>query len=123
MDAYRFIREHIESVPHLEALMLLWNSRPVLWSCEELASRLYVVPTRVEWLLEDLLRLRLVGRTGESPKRYSYASRDEQQNHMMALVDTAYRRDVIGISRMIHSRESPAIREFARAFRFKKESD
>ena len=41
-DPYRFIHEHIDSVPHLEALILLWNSRPVGWTCDELASRLYV---------------------------------------------------------------------------------
>ena len=34
MNAYEFILENIDSVPQLEALVLLWNSRPVAWSCE-----------------------------------------------------------------------------------------
>lgn len=42
MDAYEFIRQSIDSVPHLEALMLLWNSRPAGWTPEELATRLYI---------------------------------------------------------------------------------
>src|SRR5690242_14919188 len=37
-----FILEKIDSVSHLEALLLLWNSRPKQWSPDEIASRLYV---------------------------------------------------------------------------------
>ena len=29
-EVYEFILDQIESVPHLEALLLLWNSRPQL---------------------------------------------------------------------------------------------
>lgn len=118
MDPYEFILEKIDSVPHLEALMLLWNSRPVGWTCEELASRLYIPLEKVNNLLRDLIRLQLIT---EAPPKYSYFPRSEDQNDMMRLVDEAYRRDVVRISNMIHSKESSAVREFARAFRFKKE--
>lgn len=57
IDAYEFILEKMDSVPHLEALILLWNSRPVGWTCEELASRLYVPSEKVNDLLRDLVRL------------------------------------------------------------------
>ena len=121
MDAYKFILENMESVPHLEALMLLWNSRPVRWTCQELASRLYISPEKVNDVVRDLLGLRLVM---ESPgPKYSYFPRSEDQDDMMLLVDAAHRRDLIRISTMIHSKTSSAVREFARAFRFKKERD
>ena len=42
VDVYEYILEKIDSVPHLEAVILLWNSRPVGWTADELASRLYV---------------------------------------------------------------------------------
>ena len=48
---YEFIYHNIDSVPHLEALVLLWNSRPVWWTCEELASRLYIPSDQVAHLL------------------------------------------------------------------------
>ena len=41
----------------------------------------------------------------------------------MAAVDTTYRRELIRVSRLIHSKPSAAVREFARAFRLKKERD
>jgi hypothetical protein len=123
MNVYEFILENIDSVPHLEALVLLWNSRPVGWTSEELASRLYIPGDKVGNLLADLVRLQLITRTEGSPAKYAYSPRSEDQNRMMRLVDEAYRRDLVRVSTMIHSKTSPAVRDFARAFRFKKERD
>src|SRR6185437_672391 len=123
MDAYDFILQHIDSVPHLEALMLLWNSRPVGWTCEELATRLYIPSEMVGDLLRDLVRLQWVSESHSLPARYSYFPPSNHQVEMMRQVDAAYRRDLVRISTMIHSKGSSAVREFARAFRFKKERD
>ena len=123
MDAYEFILKHIDSVPHLEALVLLWNSRPVGWTCEELASRLYIPPEKVNDLVRDLVRLQLIADSPTSPRKYSYHAQSEDQNEMMRQVDAVYRCDLVRISTMIHSKASPAVREFARAFRFKKERE
>jgi hypothetical protein len=123
MDAYDFILQHIDSVPHLEALMLLWNSRPVGWTSEELATRLYIPSEKVGDLLRDLVRRRWITESHSLPVRYSYFPGSEDQDEMMRQVDAAYRRDLVRISTMIHSKASSAVREFARAFRFKKERD
>jgi DNA-binding MarR family transcriptional regulator len=123
MDAYEFIRKSIDSVPHLEALMLLWNSRPAGWTPEELATRLYIPSEQVKHLLRDLVRLQLITQSQASPQKYSYSSESEDQNELMRQVDAAYRRDLVRISTMIHSKASSSVREFARAFRFKKERD
>jgi hypothetical protein len=123
MNAYEFILEKIDSVPQLEALVLLWNSRPVAWSCEELASRLYLPAEKVGDLVQGLVRLQLITKSEGPPQKYSYLPLSEEQNEMMRLVDSAYRRDLVRISNMIHSKTSPAVRECARAFRFKKERD
>lgn len=121
MDAYDFILQHIDSVPHLEALMLLWNSRPVGWTCEELATRLYIPSESVGDLLRDLVRLQWVSESPSQPARYSYLPHSEAQDEMMRQVEASYRRDLVRISTMIHSKTSPSVREFARAFRLKKE--
>jgi len=42
---------------------------------------------------------------------------------LMLQVEVAYRNELIRISRMIHAKAPAAVREFARAFRFKKERD
>jgi hypothetical protein len=120
---YEFIQENLDSVPQLEALMLLWNSRPVGWNCDELASRLYIPTEKVNGLLRDLVRMQLVAESQTDPPKYSYFPRSEEQNQLMHSIDTAYRRDLVRISTMIHSKASSAVREFARAFRFRKERD
>lgn len=122
-DVYDYIFENIDSVPHLEAVILLWNSRPVGWSAEELASRLYVPTERTGEILQDLMRQQLVQQTAGSPPRFSYLPHSDEQNEWMIRVDTAYRREIVRISTMLHSKASPSVREFARAFRFKKDRD
>ena len=123
MNAYEFLLKNIDSVPHLEALILFWNSRPVRWTCEEMTSRLYVPFERVGDVLCDLVRLQLVAESETTPPRFSYYSRSKEQDDMMRQVDEAYRRDLVRISTMLHEKASPAVRDFARAFRFKKEQE
>jgi hypothetical protein len=123
LDVYGYILEKIDSVPHLEAVILIWNSRPVAWTAEELASRLYVTTDRASEILQDLTRCQLVQQVVASPSKFSYFPRNEEQNEWMFRVDTVYRREIVRISNMLHSKASPSVREFARAFRFKKERD
>lgn len=120
-DPYEFIHEHLDSVPHLEALILFWNSRPVGWTGDELASRLYIPSEQVTGVIRDLVRLQIVQEHAGTPPRYSYFPRTDEQNELMRLVDDAYRRDLVRISTMLHSKASSPVREFARAFRFRKD--
>jgi hypothetical protein len=120
---YRFILEEIDSVPHLEALLLLWNSRPLPWTREKLAERLYVTPSAAQELAQDLVRQHFAVSSEEDVARYSYDSRAEQTNRLIATLDATYRRKVVRISTLIHSKPSSSLRDFARAFRFTKERD
>ncbi len=121
IDADRFILENLDSVPHLEALILLWNSRPVSWTREQLASRLYITPESVSQVLRDLERLQIVRQP--VPGQFTYATGSERRDELMRQVDHVYRKDLVRISTMIHSKASSAVREFARAFRLKKERE
>lgn len=123
MDPYKFILENIDSVPHLEALILLWNSRPVGWTEEELTSRLYAPSAQVSGIVRDLVRLHVVQQVPGNPPKFSYLARSDEQNELMRLVDDAYRRDLVRISTMVHSKASTGVREFARAFRLRKEKE
>lgn len=122
-DPYQFIHEQIDSVPHLESLILLWNSRPVGWTEEELASRLYIPPEQVKAVMRDLARLQFVQEIAGPPLKYSYLPRSEEQDDLLRGIDNAYRRDLVRISTMIHSKASSPVREFAKAFRFKKDRE
>ena len=123
VDVYGYILEKIDAVPHLEAVILLWNSRPVGWTAEELASRLYLPADNVVQILKDLVRQQLVQQTSSPPPKYSYLPRDAEQDEWMYKVDVAYRRELVRVSTMLHSKTSASVREFARAFRIKKDRE
>lgn len=119
----QFILSRIESVPHLEALLLVWRSKPKTWSAEQLAQWLYVKPALVRDIVDDLVRKRLLVAGPSSPDQYGYASEPEQQDHLIQAVQQTYQRELVRISNLIHSKPSAAVREFARAFRFTKERE
>lgn len=120
-EAFQFILDKIDSVPHLEALLLLWNTRPDRWSAEDLARRLYIRPHEARNLLADLNRDNIIVVTAESAEQFWYESKSEEQDRVIGLVDAIYRRQVVRVSTLIHSKASSAVRDFARAFRFTKD--
>jgi DNA-binding transcriptional regulator YhcF (GntR family) len=138
--ADRFIINRIDSVPHLEALLLLWRSRSEeqaseipqdraagnpptgIWSAEQLAKRLWIAPDAARNILRELERDQLIVATARGEERYCYQSEPERDRALQA-VETAYAREMIRISNMIHSKASAAVRDFARAFRFTKEQE
>jgi len=117
----QFIVEQIASVPHLEALLLIWNSRPKQWSVDEMAKALYVPYDVAEKVLDELSSRSLIVRAGEGGQFYGYESGFEERDVLLKNVDTTYRRELVRISGLIHSKASVAVRDFARAFRFKKD--
>lgn len=113
----QFILEEIDSVPHLEALLLFWRQRQHRWPIEEMAHSLYISVEATQAILQDLKQRGMVTWDDEC---YSYDPTFRHGN-LMEEVDRTYRRELVRISRMIHSKASPAVREFARAFKFKKD--
>lgn len=116
-ELYEFIFREIDSVPHLEALLQLWHSRPRTWSEPEMAERLFVNSAGARSILADLVRRGLVTASQEEPNAYSYSSSPENDRMVEALAQ-AHRTDLIRISTAIHSKASSGVREFARAFQF-----
>lgn len=121
-DVDQFLLSQIDTIPHLEALLLLWNSRPRPWSDEEMAGALFLAPESAKSILDDLVRLRLASlkSSGDTRETYCYAS-DSLRDQLLAAVDATYRRELIRVSRLIHSKPSAAVRAFARAFRLKED--
>ncbi len=120
-DVQRFIVDKIDTVPHLEALLLLWESRPKGWTEEEIAVRVYVPVERARAILQDLVRLRLAVAHTASTDVYRYDAAWDESSQTMPRVAETYGRQLVRVATLIHSKASPAVREFARAFQFKNE--
>jgi hypothetical protein len=115
----RFIMDRIDSVPHLEALLLMWRDRGQTSSAGKLAGQLWLNPEVTNNILEDLERLGFLERD-KSAGEYRYSS-DPETDRLVGLLNETYKRELIRVSTMIHSKASPAVREFAKAFRLKKD--
>jgi predicted ArsR family transcriptional regulator len=122
-EIYQFIFEHIDSVPHLEALLLLWNTRPAKWSPENVAKRLYIDRHAARELLQDLSREELIARVAETEEQFYYKTKSPERDRLIATVDETYRKELVRVSTLIHSKASSAVRDFARAFRFTKKRE
>ena len=117
----QFIAERIDSVPQLEALLLLWESPQRAWTEEELAARIYVSRPSAAQILQALERRQLVTAESAEATLYRYNPQWEPTGEVMPEVASAYRRHLVPLATFIHSRASTAVREFARAFDLKKD--
>ena len=113
----QFILDEIDSVPHLEALLLLWNSRPKQWAPDEMSKAIYISSEQTQSILQDLQNRKLAE---NDSGRFFYQS-SLGRDRLIDSLDRIYRREVVRVSTMIHSKASPAVRAFARAFRLKKD--
>jgi len=117
-DVLDFIYRRINSVPHLEALLLLWEKPLIVWTEEDISRRVYVSRDKARLILQDMGRNGFIVATAEVPGGYRYDQGwDEAQ--IMPRVAASYRKHLIHVSNLIHSKAaSEAVQEFARAFNF-----
>lgn len=118
-EVLRFVFENIDTVPHLEALLLIWQNASESWSADRLAARIYVSTAQADGILDDLHKRGFVSQ--EDSGSYRFASGWEEGQALMPRLAKIYSRNLIGVTRMIHSKGSASVREFARAFQIKKE--
>jgi len=123
-DALRFILTRIDSVPHLEALLLLYEQSVEHWSPELMAARLYVSTQRAKQILGDLERRKLAKLvSGASAAEYVYSPDSDATAQVMVEVVFAYRRRLTAVTMLIHAKGSISVQEFARAFDLRKEKE
>lgn len=115
----RFLLDSIDTVPHLEALLLLYQSPVTAWTVADLAARIYVNDKQASGILEDLTRRTLIVRLEQNPAKYQYSVRSAEQSALLDKVAQTYRSQLVQLTRFIHSNASGSVRDFARAFRLK----
>lgn len=115
-NVLRFIADRINSVPHLEALLLLWQNQDRGWTRDEIATRVYVGNETADRLLQDLVRDGMV-----KADPYRYATDWQEGIELMPQLAATYSRQLVRVAQLIHSKASLGVREFARAFQLKKD--
>jgi hypothetical protein len=116
-DLRDFILRHIDSVAQLEALLLLRQHPDHDWTVEELAGRLYIAPDQAMPLLRQIKEAGFI-ETVDDKCRYTGGS-IEQKETIDKLAEF-YSSHLVIVTNLIHSKPR-RIREFADAFRLKKD--
>jgi hypothetical protein len=116
----QFLAEKIDSVPQLEALLLMWENPQRAWSEDDVAARIYVSRQVAALILQSLQRQQLVT-VEAAPPQYRYNAQWDPTGEIIPEVAASYRRHLVPLATFIHSRASTAVREFARAFDLKKD--
>jgi DNA-binding MarR family transcriptional regulator len=118
-EVEQFLLAAIDTVPHLEALLLIFQNPAIVWSVAELAARIYVSDSQAAAVLDDLTRRQLIARVELAPPKYQFVARSTEQTELLDKVARAYRTQLVQVARFIHSKPSASVRDFARAFRLK----
>jgi len=113
----RLIAERIDSVPELEAILLLRGDGARTWRIDEVGQRLYVSTAVAGHILSTIAARGFCARDNE---QYRYAPETVELADVVDQLSAAYASDLIGITNMLHAKPGPSIREFADAFRMRR---
>jgi len=119
IDAVKhLIAEHIDSVPELEAILLLRRNRDREWTADAAGARLYVSTTVAEHVLAVLAAR---GFFASTSGRYRYAPATPWLEAAVDELAAAYSQHLVTVTHLIHSKPSGGVRQFAEAFDLRKD--
>jgi hypothetical protein len=116
-DLQDFILQYIDSITQLEALLLLRADPGGRWEPAHVARRLYAGEREVEAVLAGLCANDLLSCDHGI---YRYEPRTGDNRSLIDRLAAVYAKHLIPVTNMIHAKER-RIREFADAFRFRKD--
>jgi hypothetical protein len=116
----KFITEKIDSVAELETLLIMSDDEHRPWTVQEVAARLYTDISKAGHVLDALAKRELISAEGE-PARFRFRPAHSDDRKAFSEVTDAYRRNLVALTTYIHSKASGSVKEFARAFDFKKD--
>ena len=117
-EVLEFISRRIDSVPHLEALLLFLENPDTQWSAAQIAARVYVSRDSARQILLDLERHGFI--RAESADGFRYQP-DWDEAQLLPRVAEVYSKHLVKVAELIHAKSAPsAVEEFARAFKFTK---
>jgi hypothetical protein len=119
-DVKQFILENIDSVAQLEGLLLLRGNPDTPWNLEAISQRLFTNEQETTDLLEHLNLLGLVTIQKSQPSIYRYQPDTTELKTMVDQLAEAYRKYLIPVTNLIHSKPQLKIQQFADAFKLRK---
>jgi hypothetical protein len=120
-DVAEFIIEKIDSVAHMEALLLLRRNPKERWSIPALSERLYASKNQAAELLARLCSQGIAATDAADRSLYQYRPSSPDLRQMLDRVADVYEKHLVPVTNLIHSRPRVRVQEFADAFKFRKD--
>lgn len=118
-DVKQFILDNIDSVAQLEGLLLLWGNPEEDWNIEAATQRLYITPQQTADLLEHFRALGFFIVTKTAPLTYRYQPRSSDLKDMVDRLAETYKKYLVPVTNLIHSKQQTRVQEFADAFKLR----
>lgn len=113
-----FVDQNIESVEHLEILLLL-AAEERRWTGAEIFQKIQSSQASVDQRLASLVTAGLLAK--DSDGKFHFAPKDDETRKVVKELATAYKGKPVKIIEAIYNRKTDAVRSFADAFKFRKE--
>jgi hypothetical protein len=121
-DLQDFLLQHISSVVQLELLLLVHGSAPRTWTREQIARELRIDPSWAETQARDLCNRGLLEcMENPDPTQYRFEPAAEVLREAVQRLADAYEDRRVSIISFIYSRPPDQLKQFADAFRIRKE--
>jgi len=121
LDVKTFILEKVESVEHVEILLLLHAHPERDWSADEISQTLRNSRESANLRLSDLAGKGILRPSASDSTRYRYAPRDHKLAETVDKLVTTYSERRVSVINLIFSKPLERIQVFADAFKIRKD--
>jgi hypothetical protein len=121
IEVRRLIAGPIESIEHLELLLLLARTEPRAWAADEASAEARLDPKFTERRLRDLVAAGLATEEAGRPPRFAYSPSRPSLRHDVGLLQQMYDSRPVTLVRAVYNRRTIVTQTFADAFRIKPE--
>jgi hypothetical protein len=112
-DIRQFIIVGIDSVAHLEAILLLRTGAHEKWGIPLVAQRLYITEQETAHVLTRLCDQGLVIKNGGDPLLFQYRPKSVELSRMIDRVAEVYKKQLVPVTNLIHSKPHRRIQKLA----------
>ena len=121
-EVKQFLLEKIDSIAQWEGLLLMQAAPEKTWNGQEIAQNLYISLEETTQLLADLEARGIIESIkGQTPVLYCYRPCTVELEMLIKHAAELYRRSLIPITNIIHSKSKSRVQKFADAFRIRKD--
>lgn len=122
-DIQRFILRSIDSIPHLEAILLLRFDPAKEWDAKMVSQNLYISEKKASQVLKDLCNSGFIALKEGSKLLYFYHPISKELKQTLDKLTEIYTTHLIEVTNLIHSNSTRQAQTFGDAFKWNKEEE